>query len=74
MGKSEVFRGLEVATCQQCVIGWAAYLTLFRKIKEQGNKYRAQGWRGVWGLADWTYYMSAQQGTYVGLQKFSLLT
>ena len=34
-------------------------MTLFRKIKEQGNKYRAQKY-GVWGLADWMYCVSGQ--------------
>ena len=27
-----------------------AYLTFFRKLKEQGNKYRVYSWLGVWGL------------------------
>lgn len=30
-----------------------AYLTLFRKIEEQGDTYRAQSWLGIWVLADW---------------------
>lgn len=28
--------------------------------KEQGNKYRAQSWLGVWVLADWTDCISSQ--------------
>lgn len=29
-------------------------------ISDQGNKYRAQGKLGVWGLADWMYCVSGQ--------------
>ena len=37
-----------------------AYLTLFRKIKEQDNKYRAQSWLGVWELVDGIHCVSGQ--------------
>ena len=30
------------------------------KNKEQGSKYRAQSWLGVWGLAGWIYCVSGQ--------------
>lgn len=33
-------------------MGLVADLTFIRKLKEQGNKDRAQSWRGLWGLAD----------------------
>lgn len=43
--------------------GCGSYLTLFRKIKEQENKYKAQSWIGVWGLADWMLCVSCQMET-----------
>ena len=30
------------------------------KNKEQRNKYRAQSWFGLWGLADWIHGVSGQ--------------
>lgn len=50
--------GTEVETVW---LAGGAYLTLFRKIKERGNKYRAQGWLGVgeW-LAGNTVFLAQQ--------------
>lgn len=36
------------------------YVTLFRKTKGQGNKYRAQSGIHVWGSAAWIYCVSGQ--------------
>lgn len=39
-------------------------------IKEQGSKYRAYSWLGVWGLADQIQYVTGQAEDLQKLSKF----
>lgn len=34
------------------MIDWSHRVNLVSGEKEQGNKFRAQSWLGIWGLAD----------------------
>lgn len=38
--------------------------------KEQGYKYRAQSWLGIWGLADLTIIYIWSSGTFTGTGRF----
>lgn len=40
---------------------------LFRKMKEQGSKYGAQGRFGIWGLPYWIYCVSWSSGTFTAV-------
>lgn len=66
-GKTEFHKPLEAATwsCWGCISD-------LRRIKEQGNKYRAQSCLGIWGFPDLIGYFWSR-GAFTGRQKFSLL-
>lgn len=42
------------------LIAWGPEINFVQSEKEQGNKYKAQTWLGVWGLAGWIYCISGQ--------------
>lgn len=59
-------------------LSWLAevvYLTIFRKIKQQRSKQRAQKWLGVWEFAGCIYCMSIKNSIYrdTKLSKFQFV-
>lgn len=60
LGKGMFYWVLEVTVWRQAWLTGVAYLILFRNIKEQGNKFGAQSWLGIYGLADSIYCISSQ--------------
>lgn len=60
LGQDQVLLIIRSGNTSRAWLSGVAYLTLFREIEEQENKYRAQGCLGVWGLADSKYRASSQ--------------